>query len=207
MISGGANAALIGLGYGNAAEREALAGTLTSLGHTVTSTIDGSLDMLISAPGIRTGNFIDTPYLQISDWGQGGIGNTFSRHAQGTSVSISLDGQHDILTGLDLNWDTLGFWNYGYSSSYIGTANIDGLANAVVQGADFYNALAVRGDEIYIGWNVYGVDATANDVQLLSNSIEFLTTGSVSNNVPVPATLSLFALAMLGLGLRKRNRS
>ena len=171
-LSSSVNAALIGLENGDAVERAALEGTLTAMGHTVTDTIDGNLDLIISAPGNGTPDFPGIPYLQISDHGADHIANAFASHTQGTPVTITLDGAHPILTGLDASWTTLGFWNYAIGTSYVGWATaIPGLADAEVLTIQYNELLAVSGTDIYIGWNVYGADATSNDLLLLRNSM------------------------------------
>ena len=205
-MSSSVNAALIGLVDGYPEERTALVGTLTSMGHTVTTTIDGNLDLIIAAPGNGTADFTGVPYLQISDHGADHISNHAQSHAQGTPVTITIDGAHPILTGLAASWTTLGFWNYHHSSenSYIGwVTSISGLADAEILGTPYNEVLAATATDIYIGWNVYGAEATSNDLQLLSNSIEFLTTGSVRPvlaTTPVP-TMSAYGLILTILGL------
>ena len=184
-VSVNANAYLIGLDDGNALERAALVGTLEAMGHTVTTTIDGSLDLIISAPGNETDDFPGIPYLQISDWGQDHLDNDFADFPGDTVVSITLAGDHPILDGLDASWDTWGFWRYDHATEYIGwVTGIEGLADGFVDGGDYPNMLAATDSDIYIGWNVYGPDATANDLLLLENSIEFLARGV--STVPVP---------------------
>ena len=203
-LSSSVNAALIGLKSDFQGERTALVGTLTSMGHTVTTTIDGNLDLIISAPGNGTADFTGVPYLQISDHGANHILNNFQQHADGTPVTIIIDGAHPILTGLAASWTTLGFWNYDAGGNYVGWATaIPGLADAEVLGTPYSEVLAATATDIYIGWNVYGADATSNDLQLLTNSIEFLTTGSVSPvlaTTPVP-TMSVYGLILTILGL------
>ncbi|MDX2416743.1 MAG: hypothetical protein QNK19_04695 [Xanthomonadales bacterium] len=203
-LSTSANAALIGLVDGDSDERSALLGTLTSMGHTVTTTIDGNLDLIISAPGNDTSAFAGVPYLQISDWGSGQIANAFASHPQGTPVLITIDGTHPILTGVSASWTTFGFWHYGFSENYIGWATgIPGLADAEVLGTPYSEVLAATTTDIYIGWNVYGPDATGDDLVLLSNSIQFLITGGVTpglSAVPVP-TMNVYGLILVILGL------
>lgn len=198
------DAATIGLTNGNAAERNALVSTLTALGHTVTSTINSSVDLVISAPGNDSQYLVGKPYLQISDWGSDLLTNTWQNlPTVATPITITLDGLHPILTGLDTSWSSLGFWHYG-GSSYVGwVTGVAGLADANVLGTPYNEVLAISGNSIYIGWNVYGPDASVNDVRLLGNSIEFLTTGSVTA-VPEP-TAPLLGAAAAALLLRRRR--
>lgn len=212
-------AALIGLRDGNAAERAALVGTLNSMGHTVTDVIDGNLDLIISAPGNGTGDFAGVPYLQISDHGADHLNNGWTSLTAGTPVTITLSGAHPILTGLSPSWTTLGFWRYGSSSDYIGyVSSVPGIADAEAASSTYDDVLAVSGADIYIGWNVYGPDATSNDLQLLRNAIEFLVTGTVTGAqptaggqptaVPVMSTYGLWitVLGILALATRRFYR-
>ncbi|WP_416307559.1 PEP-CTERM sorting domain-containing protein [Neptunicella sp. SCSIO 80796] len=214
-----ANAALIGVANGiYDKEVNELLGTLTSLGHTVTDVIDGSLDLIIGAPSMHTADFVGIPYLQISDWGQDHIANTYygtplAGFPQGTPVEITLTGSHAILTGLSSDWSSFGTFHYGstifdMSQSWVGWAtDIPGLANASVGTDIFNNVLAVSGADIYIGWNVYGSEATADDLLLLSNSIEYLTTGTVTSksSIPEPPSIILLVFGMIGLVLSRRK--
>ncbi len=199
VFSVSANAYLIGLENGSASERAALVGTLQSMGHTVTATIDGSLDLIISAPGNGTNDFPGIPYLQISDHGADLLDNSWqSLPGPGTVVTITLTGNHPILQGLAPSWTSYGFWHYD-GQSYLGWVNaVPGLADGDTPGFSHADVLAVSGSNIYIGWNVYGPDASANDLLLLENSIEYLVTGSpvVQDATPVPA-LSTFSLALM----------
>lgn len=206
-----ANAYLIGLEDGDPDERNALAGTLTTMGHTVTTTIDGSLDLIISAPGNGTADFPGIPYLQISDHGEDHLTNDFQSLPEDTVVTVTLTGAHPILAGLDPSWNTLGFWHYDPGTDYVGwVTGVPGLADVEANAVNYPNALAVSGADIYIGWNVYGPDATDNDLLLLQNSIEFLVTNSVSHARPVPAlglpALILLMLMMVGGGVAIHRR-
>lgn len=195
-------AALIGVGPGDVDERSALVGTLTSLGHTVTDVIDGSLDLIVSAPGVSTSDFAGVPYLQISDWGADHLANSWASHAQSTPVTVTLDGTHLILTGVDASWSTFGFWQYGDGSNYVGwVTGVPGLADADVLGTPYNEVLAVSGSDIYIGWNVYGPDATPNDLQILSNSIQFLVSGTVAAGGPMGPAKPVPVMSVYGLGV------
>ncbi len=210
-LSSTANAALIGIMNGNAAERDALVATLTSLGHTVTTTIDGSLDLIISAPGNATSTFAGVPYLQISDHGADNLVNAWATLTAGTPVTVTLTGAHPILTGVSPTWTTLGFWQYGSASDYVGyVTGVPGIANATAAGTTYNDTLAVSGNtDIYIGWNVYGPNATPDDILLLSNAIQFLVTGNVvaaqSVAVPTLSEVGLFILVLLLLTFSYRR--
>lgn len=206
-LAGGANAALIGISSaGNASERAELISTLSSLGHTTTSTIDGSLDLILSFPSGGISSFGGVPYLQISDHGSGLISNTTTYIGTSSpNVTISLTEAHPIFTGVSSSWVSKGFWNYGLASSWVGSATAGtALADANVDGSGAVsNVLAVDGsNNIYIGWNVYGSDATSDDIQLLSNAIEFQATGSVA---PEPSSALLLGFSALGFVSRRKR--
>ncbi len=213
------HAALIGIQDSNSEERAAAVSTLTALGHTVTDVIDGNLDLIVSTPGNDTPAVAGVPYLQVSDWGSDNIANAFQSIPQGQTIDISVTGAHPILTGLPASWTTQGFWfnDPSVSEDYIGFANAGtGLADGETGGSQFSNILAVDGSsDIYIGWNVFGDAATAEDVALVCNSVEFLVNGSVTGDCgvavqqdarPVPALplplIALLAALLVSLGLR-----
>lgn len=213
------HAALIGIRDTSPEERAAAVSTLTALGHTVTDVIDGNLDLIVSTPGNATSAVAGVPYLQVSDWGSDTIANAFQSIPQGQTIDISVTGAHPILTGLPTSWTTQGFWFYDPSvvQDYIGFANAGtGLADGETGGSQFSNVLAVDGSsDIYIGWNVFGDAATAEDVALVCNSVEFLVNGSVTGDCgvavqqdarPVPALplplIALLAALLVSLGLR-----
>ena len=204
-LSSSVNAALIGLENGDADERAALVGTLTSMGHTVTTTIDGNLDLIITAPGNGTSGFPGVPYLQISDHGEDNISNAWESLPEGTPVTITIDGNHPILNGLSASWTTLGFWHYDTGSSdYVGWVNgIPGLADAVADGTTYNEVLAVSANsaDIYIGWNVYGPDATPNDLLLLNNSINFLLGENIKSETAAVPTMTTYGLILTILAM------
>ena len=210
-FSASANAYLIGLEDGDEEERAALVGTLQSMGHTVTTTINGSLDLIISAPGNGTDDYPDIPYLQISDHGADHLANDWAPSFDpATEVIVTLTGDHPILAGLSPSWSTYGFWHYN-NTGYIGwVTGVPGLADAEVNAVQYANVLAVDGADIYIGWNVYGPDATPNDLQLLSNAIEYLALGHESAPVPSLSTnamiLMTVLLALVAMAYHRRRR-
>lgn len=106
-------------------------------------------------------------------------------------------GNHPILQGLDSSWDSLRFWHYD-NGSYVGwVTGVPGLADAEADSNPYTDVLAVSGSDIYIGWNVYGADASSNDLLLLENSIEYLVTGAVAGSSEAVPTLSMPALMLL----------
>lgn len=215
---------------GGLAELAALEFTLAALGIDYVVTPDPATEVCqvaLSYPGCPNCFFVpDLAWVQaghglvqISDWGPGHQENDWNDIAEGAPVQVQIvDAGHPITQGLPAGWTSLGFWRYGFSEEdYYGWVTDPDANLAQVEGVD--RALSARtegaGRLVYIGWNVYGPEATAPDATVLRQAIEWA--GQCSNYQPpliqeVPALSQpmLAALAVLlggfGLVLLARSR-
>ena len=142
-------------------------------------------------------------YVQISDWGPGFQANDYDTLTEGASIEVEVvDGGHPITQGLPAQWTTRGFWRYGYDvEDYVGWVEDPDANLGRADGHDL--ALATRaegaGRLAYVGWNVYGSEATAPDLAVLSNAIQWAgqcQVAATADWIEVP-TLSHGALAAL----------
>ncbi len=172
---------------GNAAEATALQSTLSSLGYNVIQTLNPTVEaceVFVVHPGqgaggsgpagllpwVQAGNGV----VQISDWGPDLMANSWKSVAADSPQTVEiLDGSHPITSGLPATWTSLGFWTHS-GGDYLGWVTADPIL-ARVGGED--GALSARaegnGRLVYIGWNVYGSVATAEDVEVLERSIDW----------------------------------
>lgn len=208
---------------GNAIERDALSSTLTNLGFTVQLVSQGQwagLDVVLSYPSVssfgpsRSEISNGVSFVQISDHGSDWTANAWMSLTQGTIVTISLDTAHPITTGLPASWTTYGFWHYGLlGDDYLGwgiETNLPSLVRAVSPTSQSRLLVADslgNGRAVYIGWNVYGVDAGPNDVSLLRNAILW-TTGQTQagsqptiTNQPQNQTVTAGGVASMTVGV------
>lgn len=187
-------------GY-NASELTAVEGSLTALGFSFQSADDPTqtvCDVYITYP---SSNYVDAgtaqPWVQagkglvqISDHGPDIQPNQFlnlgdTNPAQTVTV---VDAGHPIVAGVSGTWQTFGFWHYGIPDDYLGYVTDADPNLAQISGND--RGLSARaegaGRVVYIGWNVYGADATADDLTILKQAIEW------SGNCSVPVELMSF---------------
>jgi uncharacterized repeat protein (TIGR01451 family) len=177
---------------GDSSELSALRSTLTALGHEVRSVSQGNwsgLDVVLSNPGSSIGPSLSdissgVNYIQISDWGSDWTPNTWSSIFRGANITLSLGTAHAITAGLPAFWTSHGFWHYGGSSSeYVGWStdgSLPSLASevSVVQQSRVLVANELgAGRAVYVGWNVYGPDASTNDITLLRNALQWVAKG------------------------------
>lgn len=195
-------------------EQGQLLQTLTDLGFESVIVADPATDtcgVALSFPGCAT--CFDFPdlawiqaghgYVQISDWGRGFQDNDYASIAEGASIQVEVvNGAHPLTQGLPAQWSGNGFWRYDVpEEDYVGWVT-DPDPNLVrADGHDF--ALSTRtegaGHLVYIGWNVYGSQATASDLTLLQNAIGYAcapVAQQTADWIEVP-TLSHGALAAL----------
>lgn len=212
LIAPTAQAAIIGIGdattAAGASERTELVATLEGLGHTVTNVIDPSLDLIVSAPGVDTATAGTVPYLQIGPTGSTSFAINTAFAWAGTPVTVELTTAHPIFGGVGSTWTTNGAYSYGSTwLDLVGYSATDSYANATFNGTTYTGALAVSGTEMFVGWNIFGSLATTQDLRILDNSIQFLTTGSVTvAPVPLPAGIVLLLTALSALGLARFKR-
>jgi hypothetical protein len=176
-------------------EQTQLQSTLTNLGYTIRITSMPSTSdcqVYVSYPGsggtenllpwVQAGHGI----VQISDWGPF-ISNDWVPVTKGSPQTVEvIDPSHPITAGLPSSWTGRGFWVYGSSSDYIGWDTFAGGPNLIRAGG-YDRALSARtegsGRYVYIGWNVYGSAATANDVRVLMQAITWA--GAPANPYPI----------------------
>ncbi|WP_417719651.1 PEP-CTERM sorting domain-containing protein [Salipiger sp.] len=204
---------LVGSSAGFAGERDALFETLTALGHTYTTTYSAAVDIAISVSGHSVARNALIPYIQVGDWGDGNISDSYVSIPDGSAITVNVTGPSALLSHVDASWSSRGFHANDYGASdFIGYAtSIPGLAEIVHGGNTYSNTFAVDDDNIYFGWNVYGALADANDIQLFSNAINYLTGDAITavqtSTVPLPATLPLLlgGFALMGAAARRRR--
>lgn len=195
-------------------EQAELLQTLTSLGYDTVVVADPATDtcgVALSFPGCETCfNFPDLAwvqaghgYIQISDWGRGLQENDYVAIAEGASIQVEVvNASHPLTQGLPSSWTSNGFWRYDVpESDYVGWVTDPDPNLARADGHDF--ALSARveglGRMVYLGWNVYGPQASASDLIALQNAIGWACTPAVEQGadwIEVP-TLSRGALAAL----------
>jgi len=186
---------------GDALELAAVEQSLTAIGFSYQAADDPTAtacDVYITYPGsnyigaataqpwVQAGNGLvqisdHGPNLQANSWIDLGAGNPPQ------TVTV-VDGGHPIVAGVSGTWQTFGFWYYGYSSDYIGYVTDPDPNIAQISGND--RGLSARpegaGRVVYIGWNVYGSAAAADDLTILRQAIEW------SGNCSVPVELMSF---------------
>jgi hypothetical protein len=195
-------------------EQGELLQTLTNLGYETVVVADPGTEtcgVALSYPGCDS--CFDFPdlswiqaghgYVQISDWGPGFQANAWVDIAEGAPIQVEVvNASHPLTQGLPAQWTSNGFWRYDVSEAdYVGWV-IDPDPNlARADGHDF--ALSTRtdgaGNLVYIGWNVYGSQATATDLVVLQNAIGYACVPAAPQTadwIEVP-TLSHGALAAL----------
>lgn len=186
---------------GHTAEVTAIQDSLTSLGFSFQSADDPTatacdvyitypssnhIDFGTAQPWVQAGNGL----VQISDWGPDIQANSFSNLGAGNPLQTVtvVDAGHPIAAGVSGSWQTFGFWHYGMTDDYIGWVT-DPDPN-IVQIGVLARGLSARaegaGRVVFIGWNVYGADATADDLTILRQAIEW------SGNCSVPVELMSF---------------
>jgi hypothetical protein len=182
---------------GDVSEQAALQSTLTFLGYTIRITDTPSTsdcEVYISYPGeggisenltswVQAGHGV----VQISDWGPGFIPYNYVSVTEGSPQTIEvIDSSHPITAGLPSSWTGRGFWVYGSSDDFLGWDSNAGDPN-IIRAGGYDRALSAKtegsGRLVYIGWNVYGSAATANDVRVLMQAITWA--GAPANPYPI----------------------
>lgn len=203
----GAGGLVVGISAaGNSAEINALRDTLTALGHEVRPVSQGNwagLDVVLSNPGGEPSSFGPSALeiaagvncIQIGDWGSDWTPNSWASTSQGANITLSLGNAHPITTGLEASWTSRGFWRYGASSeNYVGWSTDESLPS-LAREVSLVNQSRVlvantlgAGRAVYVGWNVYGPDASPNDLALLGNAIQWAAVGATGTTQPLPIT-------------------
>lgn len=200
-------------GGGSAIERAALEATLVGFGFDTVVTDDPASDtcqVAVSYPGC--GSCFNTPdiswvqaghgYVQISDWGRDFQANDWDELADGTPVPITaVDASHPITLGVPSGWSALGFWRYDFDSDYNGwvTDADPDLASAFGHPRSLSARDEGAGRLVYVGWNVYGGDATAPDLTILRQSVEWAGVCSGGGGVSPLEVPTLSRAALAGL--------
>jgi hypothetical protein len=172
---------------GNTSEFNALRDTLMNMGFNVQVITQGqwsASSVVVTYPGCISSAFGPSlndisngvHYVNISDWGSDWTPNSFIDLTLGTSFAITLDAAHPITAGLPGSWTAQGFWHYGGGnfagwSTDVGLPSLASGAAPVNQSRLLVANSLGSGRAVYIGWNVYGPDANANDLSVLRNSI------------------------------------
>jgi hypothetical protein len=189
---------------GDAAETAALAGTLTNLGFLVRAVTNGQwagLNVVVVQPGCNPDTFGPTlsqisngvSVIQIGDWGSDWTPNAWSSVADSTPLTVGVNAAHPITAGLPASWSTYGFWHYWSGFDYYGWSTDTALTSLVSLTAPasqarllVANAMGL-GKAVYIGWNVYGPDASPSDVSLLRNAILWAAVAATNTNPVITA--------------------
>jgi hypothetical protein len=185
---------------GDAAEETELIDSLTAIGFDLVITSDPAAESCeVAVTHAGYGGFADVSawvalghgLVQISDWGPDLQPNTWAAVADGEPQTAEVvDSAHPITELVAASWDTLGFWAYQPGADYVGWVT-DPDPNLVrVGGRD--RALSARaegaGRVVYVGWNVYGSLATADDLTILGEAISW------AGRCAVPVTLQSFTV-------------
>ena len=210
--------------YDPSSEHDALTSTLTNLGHTVVdvTTVDEAQNAgactIISYAG---GDTLDSADLE--SWVNGGKGliqigdwtNYFSTTWESAQATITVNitnPSHPLAQGLPSSWSGHGyFYNalppgfLAYSNgSLTGETEIGTLQSTVVRNYGISAYDSGTGRAVFLGLNVYGPSAGANDLALLQNSIDWSCGGSPpvsTTRIPTMNEWGLIIFAVLtGLG-------
>ncbi|MBI5632847.1 MAG: carboxypeptidase regulatory-like domain-containing protein [Nitrospirae bacterium] len=172
---------------GDIAEVTAIQDSLAAMGYTLRLTDEpasSDCTVYVSHPGqsegtvsiswVQAGNGV----VQIGDWGPSLMPNYYAGVPEGATQNIEIvDAGHPITSGLPASWISRGFWAYGHTiEDYIGWATSTGDPN-IVRAGGYDKALSAKaegiGKLVYIGWNVYGPLATAEDLTILQQAINW----------------------------------
>ncbi|HVN77313.1 MAG TPA: hypothetical protein VMT19_13425 [Thermoanaerobaculaceae bacterium] len=157
-------------------------------------------------------------YIQLGDWPEY-FANAFTNITEGAPITLTVtDPSSPLATGLPASWTGHGFWAYDTSGSdYIGWATntalpdvVEATYNSTTYTRVVSSELVGSGRAVYIGFNVYGSLAGANERTLFSNALSWAGVCSVAPVEPIPALgwlgLAVFmaAIAVLGIALASR---
>ncbi|MCP4707771.1 MAG: hypothetical protein GY869_04030, partial [Planctomycetes bacterium] len=184
----------VAIGPANTTERTELHNSLTALGYSwvdvanVSEAITANADVIVTIMGgslnhTDLDNFISAGggYIQISDhtnW----FSNTFESIGANTPVTITIeDTNHPLAYGLPDSWRGFGFWKYGITQDYVAWADDEDMPSIAAVQADGLSqhpkALSATnfglGRAVFIGFNVFGSLAGAEDLQLLENALDW----------------------------------
>ena len=180
--------------YGNTLEHDALVNTLNSLGYntvdvtTVAEAQTAGADVIFEYIGCynfllaNIDNWISSGkgYIAVGDWGHWFTQN-FESIGEGNTVTITItDPSHPIAAGLPAFWVGRGFWAYGFGNDFVGwSIGYHEIGTLQATGYSLHNeGISVTtygsGRAVYFGFNVYGAAAGSNELQLLSNAINWV---------------------------------
>ncbi len=129
------------------------------------------------------------PWDEMNEWVQDGGGliqlfdwidyfsNDFMSIPMDPIILENLAVDHPIMSNLPSSWSGYGYFRYANNSNdYIGYVSDDSMPN-LVRGIGIDRVVSAtsvgNGRAVYIGFNVYGRDAGANDVKLLDNALKW----------------------------------
>ena len=194
----------VGLPAGNNLERDPLEADLVDMGFhvfqisSINDAISNSCQVIIDFPG--TNGFSDgainlntwvsngNGYIQLSDHGRDLISNSYDSVGAGRSVTVTkVDPDHPIVRNMPSTYSSYGFLhnrNYGYVGWATSPTAID-IMGLEAAGYGYHSkgvAVDTLGDGnlVYIGYEPFGKDATANDLRLLTNAVVFAASGQTA---------------------------
>ena len=185
---------LVAVGPANATERTEIHNTLTALGYSwidvadVTEATVANANVIVTLPGesltvTDLNNYISAGggLIQIGDW-TSWFDNDFEAIGENTPATITIeDAYHPLTHNLPDSWTGFGFWKYGYGDDFVAWAEDEAMPSIAAVQADGFDqhprALSATnfglGRAVFIGFNVYGSLAGANDLQVLENALDW----------------------------------
>jgi len=180
--------------YSNTLEHDALVNTLNSLGYntvdvtTVAEAQTAGADVIFEYIGCynflqaNIDNWISSGkgYIVVGDWGNW-FTESYESIGEGNTVTVTItDPSHPIAAGLPAFWIGRGFWAYVFGDDYVGwSIGYHEVGTLQATGYSLHNeGISVTtygsGRAVYFGFNVYGAAAGSNELQLLSNAINWV---------------------------------
>jgi hypothetical protein len=191
--------------YSNTLEHDALVSTLNSLGYntidvtTVAEAQAAGADVIFAYVGCyifdiaELNNWISSGkgYIQLGDWTDW-FTNSWEYIGEENTVTVTItDPSHPIAAGLPASWLGRGYWAYGYPNDCVGwSTGYDVVGTLQAAGYSVHNGgISVTtygsGRAVYYGFNLYGAAAGPNELQLLSNIVNWVAQVQVQPSVAI----------------------